>query len=110
MLTIIVTLNKDGKPLVRPTLISKGFLFAKDNEDVFTSLELFTIDYFNNEPILEKDFVDERKEKFKVDLAKYIKDICKQNPSLFIIVNKTEMEKDEIHPTKSEMKKDKGFE
>ena len=110
MLTIIITLNKDGKPLVRPTLISKGFLFAKDNEDVFTSLELFTIDYFNNEPILEKDFVDERKEKFKVDLAKYIKDICKQNPSLFIIVNKTEMEKDEIHPTKSEMKKDKGFE
>ncbi len=107
MLTLIITLNKDGKPLVRPTTISKGFLFAKDNEDVFTNIEIFTINYFNNNPVQKDDDMDVVKEKFKDDIAAYIRDICKQNPSIFLILNKTDIEKAEIHPTKSELTKTK---
>ncbi|MBP5342791.1 ribonuclease J [bacterium] len=101
MLTIIVSLNNNGKTLVRPTIISKGFLFAKDNEDVFTNIEIFTIEYFNNYPISINDNLEEAKEKFKADIGLYIRDICKQNPSIFVIINRTDIEKADLVPGKA---------
>ena len=87
MVTVIATLNKDGKSFVKPTIISKGFLFAKDNEEVFTNIENFVVDFFKDNNGDIKDLKDLLKEK----LQQYIKKICRQNPSIFIILNKTDL-------------------
>ena len=92
MVTVIITLNSKGKILVKPTIISKGFLFAKDNEEVFDGIEEYISNYFDNHEAKESD-----KDMIKADLSEsllsYIKDICKQNPMVFTIINFTSIEK-----------------
>jgi len=99
MVSLVITLDKSGKSLVKPTVISKGFLFAKDNEDVFASIEKFIVDYFNDNP--GTDDIDTIKENLRKSLQEHIKKISKQTPTLFFIINKTNVIKG-INPNKEE--------
>ncbi len=92
MVTTVITLDSKGKILVKPTIISKGFLFAKDNESVFESIEEFINKYFNGidaKAVNKESIIEDLKEK----LLSHIKKICKQNPMVFIILNFTNIEK-----------------
>lgn len=82
MVTIVVTLDQNNICLVKPTVISKGFLFAKDNDYVFTSIEDFTENYF-------KEGLFTTKEEFIPKMQEHIFKLCRQSPSIFIIINKT---------------------
>ena len=93
MVSIIITLDNTGIILVKPTVISKGFLFAKDNEAVFTSIENFVTDFFKEKRDLT--LLNDVKNKLKEELQIYIKKICRQTPTIFIIINKTNVIKGE---------------
>ena len=84
MISVIATVNKDGKTYVKPTIISKGFLYAKDNETIFKGIENYIIDYFNNNPV--KD-INEAKENLNRDLSDYIFSLSKQKPGIYTIIN-----------------------
>lgn len=84
MVSTIVTLNKDGRVLAKPTVISKGFLFAQDNGDVFDSIDDFIVDYFNNNHI---DDIKDTKKDFEEQLKAHIKAITRQSPLIFSIIN-----------------------
>ena len=84
MISVIATVNKEGKTYVKPTIISKGFLYAKDNEAIFKGIENYIIDYFNNNPV--KD-VNEAKENLNRDLSDYIFSLSKQKPGIYTIIN-----------------------
>ena len=96
MISIIVTLNKFGRTLVKPTIISKGFLFAKDNEQIFTSIEKETELYFKNNPLQENESLSSKRDKAIEYLQEAIKRIAKQNPIIFLVLNKTEMERETV--------------
>ena len=92
MVTTIITLDSKGKILVKPTIISKGFLFAKDNEDVFDAIEEYIENFFNKidaKEINKESIINELKE----ELLVFIKNVCKQNPMIFVILNFTNIEK-----------------
>ena len=101
MVTTIITLDSKGKVLVKPTIISKGFLFAKDNEEVFEKIEKYIEDYFekNEAKIVNKASIIED---LKAQLLVFIKKICKQNPMIFIILNFTNIEKGLVTNKKDE--------
>ena len=84
MISVIATVNKEGKTYVKPTIISKGFLYAKDNEAIFKGIENYIIDYFNNNPV--KD-INEAKENLNRDLSDYIFSLSKQKPGIYTIIN-----------------------
>ena len=84
MISIIATVNKEGKTYVKPTIISKGFLYAKDNEAIFKGIETFIIDYFNNNPVTD---LNEAKENLNRDLGQYIFSLSKQKPGIYTIIN-----------------------
>ena len=92
MVTTVITLDSKGKILVKPTIISKGFLFAKDNESVFESIEDYIEKYFDEieaKAVNKESIINDLKEK----LLSHIKKICRQNPMVFIILNFTNIEK-----------------
>lgn len=84
MISIIATVNKEGKTFVKPTIISKGFLYAKDNEAIFKGIETFIIDYFNNNPATD---LGEAKDNLNRDLGEYIFSLSKQKPGIYTIIN-----------------------
>lgn len=84
MISVVATVNKDGKTYVKPTIISKGFLYAKDNEAIFKGIENYIIDYFNNNPVKDKK---ESKSNLEKDLGEYIYSISKQKPGIYTIIN-----------------------
>ena len=90
MVSIIATVNKEGKTIARPTIISKGFLYAKDNEEIFKGIENFVVDYFDKTPFTTKD---EMKKDMSEKLGAYILSTSKQNPSIFVILNQVFIEK-----------------
>ena len=84
MISIVATLDKDGKIMVRPTIISKGFLYAKDNEEIFKKIEAYISEYFEEHPV--KDKVKAKKE-FEDAMQEYVYSMSKQKPSIFAIIN-----------------------
>lgn len=84
MVTPVIILNPDGKVTIKPTVISKGFLYAQDNNTVFTAIEDFIIDYFNNNVVVNEK---ETKLDLSEKLTAFIEQICQKSPVVFIILN-----------------------
>jgi len=85
MVSAVLTLNKDGIAIVKPTVISKGYLFAKENEEIFEKLEAYIYTYFleNSVKEFDKDALNTAKEK----ISEYIFEISKKKPTLFLVLN-----------------------
>lgn len=84
MVTAIVTLNQHYRVTVKPTVISKGFLYAHDNEHVFELIDEFIIKYFESST---KTDIQEIKKDFEPKLREFIKQITRQTPMVFSIIN-----------------------
>ncbi|MCR5741126.1 MAG: hypothetical protein K6G38_01515, partial [Gammaproteobacteria bacterium] len=84
MISVVVTVNKDGIIFTKPTVISKGYLYAKDNEHIFKAIENHIIEYFKAHPVKDKN---ESIEALRKDLGEYIYSISKQRPAVFTIIN-----------------------
>lgn len=84
MISIVVTVNKDGIIFTKPTVISKGYLYAKDNEEIFKSIENFVVGHFKENPVLDKDesikLLDDK-------LGEFIFKISRQKPAIYTIIN-----------------------
>jgi len=84
MVSIVATVDKNGKTIAKPTIISKGFLFAKDNEEIFRGIENFVVNYFDSTAFTRRQ---DAKKDLKEKLGSYIETSSKQKPSIFIILN-----------------------
>lgn len=84
MVTAIVTLNQHYRVTVKPTVISKGFLYAHDNEHVFELIDEFIIKYFESSTNTD---IQEIKKDFEPKLREFIKQITRQTPMVFSIIN-----------------------
>ena len=85
MVSIVVFLNDAGKVSMRPTVISKGFLFAKDNEAIFRGIENYVIDFFKNNSFDSKEHAEEGLEN---SVFNFISTETKHRPLIFAVVKK----------------------
>ncbi len=84
MISIVVTLNPDKIIQTKPTVISKGFLYAKDNENIFKGIEQFVTEFFSKKV---EGSVKEAKEKMEKELSEQIFSLTKLRPKIYTIIN-----------------------
>jgi len=85
MVSAVLTLNKNGIAVVKPTVISKGYLFAKENEEIFEKLEAYIYTYFMENAVLEND--KDALETTKTKIGEYIFEISRKKPTLYLVLN-----------------------
>ena len=90
MVSIVVFLNQEGRVSLRPTVISKGFLFAKDNEQIFRGIENFVIDFFTKNAFTSKEKAEEA---LSDSVFEYISSETKHKPVIYTVVKKQEWAK-----------------
>ncbi len=90
MVSIVAFLNQEGKVSLRPTVISKGFLFAKDNEQIFRGIENYVIEFFNENKFTSKEKAEEA---LSDSVFEYISKETKHKPLIYTSVKKVEWAK-----------------
>ncbi|HRY78239.1 MAG TPA: ribonuclease J [Candidatus Izemoplasmatales bacterium] len=89
LLSIILTINQDRKEVIcTPTIISRGFLFMKDNEQMVKTLQTLSLDvtdrYLN--VAAKKININGMKLELIRSLGKYIADKTSRNPMIMPVI------------------------
>ena len=85
VLAVVLSTKEDGSLITTPTIVSRGFIYMKGNEEMITMIQNKVQDsYFNHLP---KNYPTEKLKSFiESDLSSYIYDLTQRRPMLVSII------------------------
>jgi ribonuclease J len=92
LFTVILTVNKRGQMLTSPDIISRGFIYLRDSEELMSKIRRYLKQKIASAYQNGRADVDDLKKAIKEDLAHILYDETERTPIVIPVINEINSE------------------